>query len=261
MIYTRTKPNPLAIDSLQDEIQESSITISLNNISVNETDVVISFAATLNASEEIELDSILSNHQGISNTETEIEVDSEGRQVSRIAIAKKGWSYLAHFFEYETSKDGSLFCEDYAGVADPSISVKYFNSSNVEIVDAGTYTDKQDHLDNECVKTEIIFKPAFDYELVSGNIRLDTKPVDDCRMWVIGGILELGGPYVKEFARGMNLRYLGADETIQTDGRASKYMVKDITGVPFQANQIKFITKHNVGVKVKIMATLEYFRG
>lgn len=199
------------------------------------------------------------NHKSTSN-HTEVEIDSEGRQVQRVAAAKKGWTYLAHFFEFETSKDSSLECTDWQGNTDTSLSIKFYKSDNSEIIDAGGYASKQEHLDSECVRTEVVFKPSFDYELVSGSIRLDIESTEDCRLWVVGGVLELGAAATKEFARNMNLKYLGANEIIETDGRASKYMKKDIVGLPYQANQLKFIIKHSTGYKFKIMPTLEYFR-
>lgn len=199
---------------------------------------------------------------GISNvTITNTEIDEEGRQVNRYAAAKKGWTYLAHFFEFETSKSLSLICNDWQGNPDSSLTIKFYDSSNNEIIDQGAYLSLQEHLDNECVRTEVLFKPSFDYELISGTLRMETKSIEDCRLWVIGGVIELGAAGIKEFARNMNLHYLGADEIIETDGRASKYMAKDITGIPYQGNQLKFIVKHSAGYKFKIMPTLEYFRG
>ena len=189
-----------------------------------------------------------------------IEIDSEGRQISRMAAGKKGWVYLAHFFELETSKDGGLFCEDYTGTSCPSLSIKFYKADDSEITGAGAYASKQAHLDAECIRTEVLFKPSFDYELISGTIRLDSVSTEDCRLWVTGGVLELGAAGTKEFARGMNLKFLGADEVIETDGRASKYMKKTITGLPYQSNQLKFIIKHSAGYNFKIMPTIEYFR-
>lgn len=232
-------------------------------LSISNNDTILEKIATGKLQVYNNIEAIISisdqlNHlKSISNNE----VDEEGRQVNRIAAAKKGWTYLAHFFEFKTSEDDSLFCEDWQGSTDTSLSIKFYKANGSEITDAGAYSTKQEHLDNECVKTEVLFKPSFDYELVSGSIRLDTAISNDCRLWVIGGVIELGTAGTKEFARGMNLNFLGADEIIETDGRASKYMSKDITGIPYQANQLKFILKHEAGVKVKIMPTLEYFRG
>ena len=56
------------------------------------------------------------------------------------------------------------------------------------------------------------------------------------------------------------MAFYGANESIKTDGRAAKYMKKDIVGVPYQANQIQVIVRHNAGIQHKLMLTLEYFR-
>lgn len=56
------------------------------------------------------------------------------------------------------------------------------------------------------------------------------------------------------------MRYIGADEEVKTDGRASKYMKKDIPGVPYQANQLKLIVRHSAGTQHKLMVMIEFFR-
>lgn len=259
-VSTDTLNGKVSPKDLHNTINSSDISIALIAVSKKNDDLKITFKVAISGSEELILDSIVSNHDGVEISEPEVEIDEEGRQISRVAAGKKGWVYNAHFFELETSKDGSLFCEDYTGTTCPSLSIKFYNNDNVEITDAGAYGTKQLHLDAECVKTEVLFKPNYDYELLSGTIRLDIVSTEDCRLWVIGGMLEIGAAGTKEFAKGMNLKYLGVDEVIETDGRASKYMSKDVAGVPYQANQIKFIIKHSAGYKFKIMPALEYFR-
>lgn len=182
-----------------------------------------------------------------------LDIDTEGRQVQRIAAAKSGWTYLADTFEIETSKAGSLYCKDYLGNSCSAFSVKFYKEDGTEIATQGD-------LDAYCVKTEVLFKPSYDYEIVSGNIHHSDVPTSDVRVWVVGGIIELGGAYVKEMVRGLNMRFVGTDDHIKTDGRASKYMKKDIVGVPYQGNQLKFIFKHDAGYKHKIMMVLEFFR-
>jgi hypothetical protein len=184
----------------------------------------------------------------ISNTE----IDDQGRQVMRSAAGQKGWSYFSHPFEFETSKLSSLYCKDYLGNDRGDTTVKYYNASGVEVTS----------VDDEALitKTVLTWSPNYDYELISGSIRQIANSSSDVRVWVIGGIVDLGGPYVKEFAGGLNLRYIGQDEEIKTDGRAAKYMKKDIVGVPYSANKIQIIVKHDAGIQHKLMIMLEYFR-
>lgn len=180
------------------------------------------------------------------------ELDEQGRQIVRTAAGRAGWTYLARSIELETSKIGSLFSQDYTGNNLTDVSLKFYNSNNQEV------TTPNDEM--SIVKTVLTVKPNYDYELISGNLRQQTSPNSDVRIWTIGGILELGGPYVKEFTQCINMKFIGADEQVTTDGRASKYMKKDIVGVPYQGNQLQVIIRHTAGVYHKIMLILEYFR-
>lgn len=180
------------------------------------------------------------------------EVDSEGRQITRTAAGSKGWSYLAHPIEFETSKIGSLYEKLDTGLDRGVSSIKFYDSNDLEVTDILN--------ESTIVRTVITFKPSYDYELIAGNIQQIDSPSTDVRIWVIGGILELGSPYVKEFAGGLNMRFYGANESLKTDGRAAKYMRKDIAGVPYQANQLRVIVRHDAGINHKLLLTLEYFR-
>ena len=169
-----------------------------------------------------------------------------------MAAGQSGWVYFAHPIEFETAKIGSLYEKVNSG-SDRSISsVKFYDVNNAEVTAA----------ENEAniVKTVILFKPSYDYELIAGSLQQASSPASDLRVWVVGGIIELGGAYVKEFAGGINMLYFGANEALKTDGRAAKYMVKDIAGVPYQAIQLQIIVKNNAGYQHKLMMILEYFR-
>lgn len=199
----------------------------------------------------------ISDIVGISNQinylkELNLDVDSEGRQINRVAAGKVGWVYLCHPIEFETSKMGSLYEKFPSGTDRSCSSVKFYDVNDVEVTDAQN--------EASIVKTVLLIKPSYDYELISGDIQQIESPTTDVRVWVNGGIIELGGAYVKEFAGGVNMRFFGANESLKTDGRAAKYMRKDIVGVPYQANQIQVIIKHNAGVQHKFMLLLEYFR-
>jgi len=180
------------------------------------------------------------------------EIDSEGRQIVRAAAGKKGWSYYALGIQIETSKLGGLYCKDESGTNISGISIKFYDADNVELT-------TQETIDAGCVKTILTIAPSYDYEIIAGNARQVSAPSTDVRLWVVGGILELGGAYVKSFADSQNLRFTGT-VPMETDGRASKYMTKTIPGVPYQGNQFRFTLKHGVGVKHELLVTLEMFR-
>jgi hypothetical protein len=191
------------------------------------------------------------NYKPTANSKIE-DIDSQGRQISRIAAGQAGWVYLCHPIEFETSKIDSLYEKLVSGTNRGSSSVKFYDANDAEVTDAQNEAN--------IVKTVLLIKPSYDYELISGDIQQIESPSTDMRVWVNGGIIELGGAYIKEFAGGVNMRFFGAQESLKTDGRAAKYMKKDIVGVPYQANQLQVIIKHNAGVQHKFMLLLEYFR-
>jgi hypothetical protein len=191
------------------------------------------------------------NYKSSSNVKIE-DIDAQGRQIIRTASGQSGWTYFAHPIEFQTAKFGSLYGKNYSNSDRNDITIKFYDVNNAEVTDSQYEAD--------VVKTVVLFKPNYDYEMISGYIRQVEKPSTDVRVWVVGGLIELGGAYVKEFAGGLNLSYIGADEELRTDGRAAKYMTKTIAGVPYQANQLQMIIRHNAGVQHKIMLVLEYFR-
>lgn len=180
------------------------------------------------------------------------EVDAQGRQIIRAAAGQAGWSYIAHPIEFQTAKFGSLYEKSYLAADRNVCSIKFYDVNDAEVTDA--------QYEANIVKTVILFKPSYDYEIVGGTLQQIESPTSDVRVWVVGGIIELGGAYVREFAGGLNMAYYSAHESLKTDGRAAKYMKKDIAGVAYQGNQLQIIVRHGAGVQHKLMVTLEYFR-
>jgi len=181
------------------------------------------------------------------------DLDNAGRPVTRIAASNKGTSYKAHFFDFTTSKLDSLVCKSWDGMTDMGFSTKYYKMDGTELT---TQTD----IDSMCVKTVVIFSPMYDYELISGTVNLQTSPSENLRLWVTGGVSELGGVYVKEFIRNLNLKFISPSETLQTDGRASKFMKANTMGVPYNTNQLQIVVLSDTpGIKHDIMMNFEYF--
>jgi len=246
-------------DQLEKEIQASSITIALDSISTNDESTTINFKASLSESEELILQDIVNNHTPtVSEMEPvkviidSVEVDDQKRQIIRVATAQKGWSYIAHPIEFTTAKFNSLYSKDFQNNNRNNTTVKFYNNENEEVVSI--------EQEASIVKTVILFKPNYDYELICGSIKQIERPTTDMRVWCIGGMVEGGASTVKEFCGGINLKFIGADEQLKTDGRSSKYMIKDIENIPYQANQIQITVLHNAGIQHGIMLLLEYYR-
>lgn len=180
------------------------------------------------------------------------EIDSQGRQIIRAAAGKKGWTYQARAKTITTSDLTSMYCHDWEDNVCVCCTVKFFDADDVEITDQNT-------ADTDCVRTEVLFKPDFDYEIIGGYLRQHTRPSQNVKIWVLGGIIELGGIYIKEMVRSEDLKFLSPDCELRTDGRASKFMTKTIPGVPYQGNQVKFILRHPAGLKHEILIGFELF--
>lgn len=181
------------------------------------------------------------------------EYDEDGRRIQRVAAAKKGWSFLSRPTELETSLLNSEYSKSHDEVDRSDVTLKFYNAQDAEITVQGT-------LDTDCVKTILTISPNHDYELIGGSIRQESSPGVAVRVWVVGGVPELGSAGIKEFIGGVNMCFLSNQEHVQTDGRASKYMKKTTAGIPYNTNQLQFIIRHPAGKKHKLMFTMEYFR-
>jgi len=193
------------------------------------------------------------NYLSVANSKLS-DSDNDARSIIRVAAADKGAAYKAHFFEFETCLLDSVHCESWLGMSDMDFSIKFFKMDGTELL-------TQNDIDTMCTKTVVTFKPMYDYELVSGNVHMISRPTEDLRLWVVGGAPELGDMGAKEFIRNLNLQYIGADEGLHTDGRASKFMAASTMGVPYNTNQLQIVIKSSsVGYKHKILMAFEYFR-
>jgi len=185
------------------------------------------------------------------------EIDSDGRQVTKSATTYKGWRYLAHPVEVETSTLNSLFCEDYIGTTRPGCTLQFFDSNGTELV-AGTQLE----LNLNCVETVLTIAPSYDYDIIGGNVHQSTPPTQDLRIWVIAGATDLKHlpGTVTEFIGGINLKLLPEGDQLETDGRASARLNLTTEGVPTPTNKLQYILRHPVGFQHKLMVVVEYFR-
>lgn len=185
------------------------------------------------------------------------EIDDDGRQIIKYATTYKGWRYLAHVIEVETACITGVYSQDWTGSSRGDYSLNFYDDQDVELA-----TGTQAELDTQCVKTVVTFAPTYDYDIIGGNIHQQASPTEDLRLWVIAGATDLSHlpDTVKEFVGGLNMKFMGADEQITTDGRASARLNVATEGVPVPTNKMQYIFRHTAGFKHKIMIVLEYFR-
>lgn len=181
--------------------------------------------------------------------------DTDGAQIVRMKAAKKGWSFWAVPIEITTSTlGGSLYCKNSLDVDIPGITCKIYNGSDVEITTAGLLNANL----NTCVKTVIDFEPAFDFEIIGGALRINSNPSADVRLWIIGApdIPAIAGGS-KEFASGINLKFLGPDSEFSVDGRVTKFIQYHPS---LHTGKVRILLKHPAGTQVNMQFAIHIYR-
>lgn len=148
------------------------------------------------------------------------DLDTTGRPIIRYAATVKGWHYQAHSVQFEVNKLGSLYNKDADGNDLGFCDLKIYKANGTECTTQGS-------ADTDGVKTVVTWSPDFDFEIISGNIRqIERETVDSyihVRAKIATGLAAPNDWFIIPFTQGgINLSYIGADETLKTDGRASK---------------------------------------
>lgn len=183
------------------------------------------------------------------------QIDIDGAQIVRIKAAKKGWSFWAVPIEFTTSTLGaSVYCKD-SNLSDiPGITAKVYNDANVEITTAGPLNVNLSTI----TKTVIDFEPPFDYEIIGGALRINENPAVDARLWIVGAPdipAQYGGS--KEFASGINLKFLAPDSSFDIDGRVAKFLTYNPTT---HQGKMRMIIRHPAGTSINIQITIHIYR-
>lgn len=180
--------------------------------------------------------------------------DTDGANVVRIKAAKKGWSFWAIPIEITTSTLGTLYCKTADGNDIPWINCKIYDSNNAEITTPGLAGINL----TGCVKTVVDFEPTFDFEIIGGALRINSNPSQDIRLWIVGAPdvpAQFGGS--KEFASGINLKFLAPDSSFEIDGRVTKFLsYNPIT----HQGKMRVVLKHPAGVQVNMQLVIHIYR-
>lgn len=183
------------------------------------------------------------------------QIDTDGAQIVRIKAAKRGWSFWSIPIEIVTSTiGGTLFCQDANGNNISWVTCKIYDGSNNEITTPGLLNANL----NTCVKTVIDFEPPFNYEIIGGSLRINSNPGNDVRLWIVAApdiAPELGGS--KEFASGINIKFLSADNAWDIDGRVTKSVTYNAV---LHTGKIRMILKHPAGNQVNLMFVAQIYR-
>ncbi len=180
--------------------------------------------------------------------------DTDGALIVRNKAAKKGWSFWAVPVEITTSTLATMFSQTSDGANIPWINCKIYDGSNDEITVPGLAGINL----TACVKTVIDFEPTFDFEIIGGALRINSNPSQDIRLWIVGApdIPALYGGS-KEFASGINLKFLAPDSSFEIDGRVTKFLTYN--AVTHQG-KMRIILKHPAGVQVNMQLVIYLYR-
>jgi len=160
------------------------------------------------------------------------DIDPTGRPIVRYAATVKGWHYQAHSVQFEVNKLGSIYNKDDEGNDLGFAEIKVYDSDGDECTTQGS-------ADTDGVKTVVTWKPDFNFEIISGNIRQLEKETVDSYLYVNAKIAT-GLPAPNNWLKvpfstgGVNLNYIGANEALKTDGRASKLISAGDNGDYFE---------------------------
>lgn len=180
--------------------------------------------------------------------------DTDGANIVRIKAAQKGWSFWALPIEITTSALDTLYCKTSDGADIPWVNYKIYNGSNQEITTPGLLDANL----ATCVKTVIDFEPTFNFEIIGGALRINSNPSQDIRLWIVGAPdipANLGGS--KEFASGINLKFLAPDSSFDIDGRVAKFLQYNPTT---HQGKMRIILKHPAGMQVNMQLVIHIYR-
>lgn len=181
--------------------------------------------------------------------------DTDGATIVRPKAAKKGWSFYALPPEITTSTlGGTLYCKDLEGEDISGISCKIYDEDDDEITEAGLAGINL----LTCVKTVLDIELPYDFELIGGSLRIHSNPAQDLRIWIIGApdIPAIYGGS-KEFASGVNLKFLAPDNSFDVDGRVTKYITYNATT---HSSKIRILMRHGAGLTVNMQVLLHLYR-
>lgn len=164
--------------------------------------------------------------------------------------APQGWSQVYHEIEFKTSQLNAIHDKSVSNVDNGYTTAKFYNA-------AGTELTVQGDLDTDCVMTVIDFMPTHDYAIKSGQVAQITSPTTPVYLWALAPLSELGMDDKVFCDGGINLEFVDSKNLVGLDGTAAT-MLPYMGGIG--ANKIRFIIRHDAGLKHRIQAILEYYK-
>lgn len=181
------------------------------------------------------------------------ERDESGREITRNAVTEDGWSYQSREIEICTADhDNGAQSYNWDNSVYGFLTHKMYDSGGVEI------TDPINNIN--AVRTQVTWSPNHDYELMGGKIRQGLAPSQDIRLSAVAGATDLGAAGIKEFVPSLNLKHVGINNTLITDGRASKMLFLSTDGVPVPTNKMEINVYYPAGIQHSFILSIELFK-
>lgn len=197
------------------------------------------------------------NYQTNKNTVIK-ETDSSGRAITKPAATQKGWHYQVHSVSFEVGKKDSTYNKDDNGNDLGYTEIKFYD--HIDIEQATDITDQsQLFIDANAKKTVVRWCPTYDFEIISGSIKQISKKNTDIFLYVNAKVVT-GYPAPNDWLKvpfiqgGINLNYIGADEPLETNGRASKHFNGSL------GDHFEIVVNHEIIEKHKITILFETYK-
>ena len=186
----------------------------------------------------------------LANKKLTPQLDSDNASFSRTKEAPTGFTYQLKGFEFTTSTLSSLVSKTETNADAGDATLKFYNASGVEVTDPT--------LTNTIVKTVVDLEPAYDYYIIGGLAKILATPANDVRLSVIAAPdvpFSYGGSRV--MIKSVNFKYVGANDKVDADGRASKMLTYSAT---YHSSKLRFIVFHNAGETHSFGVFLEHYK-
>ena len=199
--------------------------------------------ATVNA-DQIDFET---NFKPRGNSKLTAQIDSDNAEFSRTKQAPTGWTYQFRGFEFTTSNLSSLVNRDVSQNALGDVSIKMF--------DAGAALTTDPTL---AVKTVLDFEPTYDYYIIGGLAKILVTPANDVRLSVVA-VPDVPFAYggTRVMIQSVNFKYIGSNDKVDADGRASKMLSYSTTN---HTNKLRFIVSHLAGEQHSFSIFVEHYR-
>ena len=269
---------------LKEAVEASSIVPTLNTVNTDDDVLDIVFDSALSGAEQTTLTGIVNAHDGIPTPQTAtpqlVKLTEEDPETGGIMFTPRyqpqGWLQQLFEIEFETSKLNSIHEKDPENNDIGWSTLKFYK--DVATVETEWTPADQADLDTNCIRTDFLWMPTVDYQILSGQIAQINTPSNDVYVWGYGLDLDTpyGGPQIVFAEGGINLAFVGSNQAVGLKGKGAPFLYYDKikTGVDAKgkpvytalppgvgSNRMRFIIRHPAGFKHRLQPIFEIFRG